>query len=382
MNYWTAGAAIVCLSISSTLLLAGLSWMVNRQQHRLPLAYLLALIALAVLQSLEFVYHSTDLFQHWPFFLKLADPVVVMIPFCIYGYIRALQGQNVLARSRRHRWTHALPVLLVAALAVPFWSLPPEQKIYWMLAGRRNHDLWEPITLYGNPYLAIIGALSLFYWWQQRHQGIQSRRSAVIEWVGNLQTFQLLIALSIAIRLALFYLFDIRISLTFVLAPATAYLTYLLLTRINLPVAQAPPLATAAKAPVTKATTKEMPASAKNEKNDDAHAVFQLLENAMREELFRENDLTLGRLATHCGVTTHQASAAINQCSGHHFYDWINGFRLEAAAQALTDTRHPVTRICHDVGFNAKSTFNTAFKRRFHTTPTAYRKQYDPVKKE
>ena len=288
MNYWTAGAAIVCLSISSTLLLAGLSWMVNRQQHRLPLAYLLALIALAVLQSLEFVYHTTDLFQHWPFFLKLADPVVVMIPFCIYGYIRALQGQNVLARSRRRRWTHALPVLLVAALAVPFWSLPPEQKIYWMLAGRKNHDLWEPITLYGNPYLALIGVLSFFYWWQQHQQGIQSRRSAVIEWVGNLQTFQLLIALSIAARLALFYLFDIRISLTFVLAPATAYLTYLLLTRINLPVQQAPPLAAAAKAHATKATAKEGSASAKNEKNDDAHAVFQLLENAMREGLFRE----------------------------------------------------------------------------------------------
>ena len=200
----------------------------------------------------------------------------------------------------------------------------------------------------------------------------------MIEWVGNLQTFQLLIALSIAARLALFYLFDIRISLTFVLAPATAYLTYLLLTRINLPVQQAPPLAAAAKAPATK----EVPASAKNENNDDAHAVFQLLENAMKEGLFRENDLTLGRLATHCGVTTHQASAAINQCSGHHFYDWINGFRLEAAAQTLTDTRQPVTRICHDVGFNAKSTFNTAFKRRFHTTPTAYRKQHDTAKKE
>ncbi|WP_204271634.1 hypothetical protein, partial [Escherichia coli] len=71
--------------------------MVDRQQQRLPLAYLVALVALIVLQSLEYLYHATGVFQSLPVFLKLADPLVAMVPFCIYGYIRALQGENVLA---------------------------------------------------------------------------------------------------------------------------------------------------------------------------------------------------------------------------------------------------------------------------------------------
>lgn len=366
MNYWTAGAALVCLSISSILLLAGLGWMVKRQQQRLPLAYLLGLICLIVIQSLEFLYHATDLFRQFPFFLKLADPAVVMIPFCIYGYIRALQGDNVLARHGT-LWLHLLPMLVVALLAIPFWSLPPQEKVHWMLMGRQDYALWEPITLYGNPYLAVTGGLSLFYWLRQRQQGVASRKAAVVEWVSHVQSLQLVIVISLSARIALFYLLDIRLSISLVLAPATAYLTYLMLTRLNLPVqlerpaAATRPQASCEPIPVTDTSTEAL--------------LFAELEKAMAAGLYRDNDLTLGKLANHCGLSTHQASSAINLHAGGNFYEWVNRYRVEDAAQALRNTDLPVTRICHDAGFNAKSTFNTAFRRHFHCTPTQYRKQ-------
>ena len=364
MNYWTAGAALVCLSISSILLVAGLGWMVKRQQQRLPLAYLLALICLIVIQSLEFLYHATDLFQQSAFFLKLADPAVVMIPFCIYGYIRALQGDNVLSHGPRSA-LHFVPMFAVAMLAIPFWSLPAEEKIHWMVVGRQDYDLWEPVTLYGNPYLILIALLSLVYWYGQQRKGVASRKTAVIEWVGHLQSLQRFIVIAIAIRIAVYYLLDMRISISLLLAPATGYLTYLMLTRLNLPVQLERPVHTSA-------SSAPLPQSVENNQSDALF--FHELELAMQTGLYRDNALSLGKLASHCGLTTHQASSAINRHGGANFYEWVNRYRVTEAAHLLRSSGLSITRICQDVGFNAKSTFNTAFRRQFDCTPSEYRK--------
>ncbi|SFM36014.1 helix-turn-helix domain-containing protein [Marinobacter zhejiangensis] len=369
MNYVSAAAALVCLSIGVILLFASLSWLVNRQQDRLPMAYLIAMLSLIVLQSMEYLYLQTELMHRWPFFLKIADAPVVMLPFCLFGYIRALQGDNVLANWRA-RWLHALPMILVAALAVPFWLLPSEEQVYWLMQGRISESLWQPAALYGTPYLSVLIVLSLFYWWRQQRLGISSRKPAVQDWVNRLQLIQLIIATSLIIRTIIYYLIDWQISEIYFLAPTTAYLAYLLLTFAHLP------------AHIPRATTPEIkPAAASNDTpsqaavEPEAAAHFGLLTDAMKDGLFRLNDLTLGKLAQQCGITTHQASAAINQCSGGNFYDWLNGFRIDAACEALTQSTISVTQICYDVGFNSKSTFNTAFRRITGCTPTEFRKR-------
>lgn len=94
----------------------------------------------------------------------------------------------------------------------------------------------------------------------------------------------------------------------------------------------------------------------------------------MQSGLFRDNKFSLQRLALLCGFSTHQISAAINQCSGSNFYDWLNHYRVEAAQQLLKSSDKAVTTICFDVGFNSKSTFNTAFKKITGYTPSQYRK--------
>lgn len=368
MNYGSAAAALVCLSIGVILLFASLSWLVNRQQDRLPMAYLIALLGLIVLQSLEYLYHQTGLMHRWPFFLKLADAPVVMLPFCIYGYIRALQGDNVLANWRA-RWLHSLPMIAVALLAIPFWLLPWEEQVYWMTQGRISESLWQPITLYGTSYLAVLIALSLFYWWRQQQLGITSRKPAVQAWVRRLQAIQLIIAISLTVRTVIYYLTDWQISEIYFLAPTTAYLAYLLLTYAHLPAHIPRPAIPVAKLSIGNEET--LPPLATQ---PDAAAHFEALTEVMKEGLFRTNDLTLGKLAQHCGITPHQASAAINQCSGTNFYDWLNGFRIHAACEALAQTDTSITTICYDTGFNSKSTFNTAFRRITGCTPTEFRK--------
>lgn len=373
MNYWTGAAALVCLCIGIILLMASLTWFVNRRQDRLPMAYLLALVFLVVLQSLEFLYHASGWFQTFPFFLKLIDPLIVLIPFCIYGYIRALQGENVLSQAST-RWFHAAPMIAVALLAIPFWSLPGEAKVHWMTQGMISEALWQPVTLFGNPYLAVIGGLSLLYWGLQNKQGINSRKAAVKEWVGHLQRIQLVIVGSMALRITIYLIYDESFSVTYVLAPTMAYLTYLLLTHARPPVQ----LLRTNLGPVTGNAIAVQPHVAVEHTGEAtlSRALFKELCNALEQGAFRDTALTLRKLADTCGTTTHQASAAINLCSGANFYEWVNRYRINAANQALTSTDQSITQICYESGFNSKSTFNTAFRKINGCTPTEYRRQH------
>lgn len=61
-----------------------------------------------------------------------------------------------------------------------------------------------------------------------------------------------------------------------------------------------------------------------------------------------------------------------------HFFDFVNEYRIEKAKELLTHPErkeYTVLEILYEVGFNSKSSFNTAFKKRTGLTPTEYRRK-------
>lgn len=190
------------------------------------------------------------------------------------------------------------------------------------------------------------------------------------EWVGHLQLIQLIIVASMATRIIAYFVFGDSFSVAYVLAPTTAYLTYLLLTHAR------PPIHVQRAAPLPLGPLESTEHISPAPVDEASAALFKEFANAMEKGLFKENTLTLRTLAETCGTTTHQASAAINLCSGSNFYEWVNGYRINAACGALNDTRLSVSQVCYEVGFNSKSTFNTAFRRQVGYTPTGYRKKH------
>lgn len=99
------------------------------------------------------------------------------------------------------------------------------------------------------------------------------------------------------------------------------------------------------------------------------------LSDAMnRLQSFRDSRLTLRGLCQQIKENPHYVSQVINQDLGSDFYDFINSHRIESAKQALAVTSDKtMIEIALDVGFNSKSTFNTAFRRYTGMTPTEYR---------
>jgi AraC-like DNA-binding protein len=89
---------------------------------------------------------------------------------------------------------------------------------------------------------------------------------------------------------------------------------------------------------------------------------------------FRDSRLTLRGLCQQIKENPHYVSQVINQDLDSDFYDFVNGHRIDCAKQALAVTPDKtVLEIALEVGFNSKSTFNTAFRRYTGMTPTEYR---------
>lgn len=58
---------------------------------------------------------------------------------------------------------------------------------------------------------------------------------------------------------------------------------------------------------------------------------------------------------------------------GMSFHETITEYRIRAAKQLLTNTEISVEEISNSLGFNNKSTFYIAFKKKVGTTPAKYR---------
>lgn len=102
------------------------------------------------------------------------------------------------------------------------------------------------------------------------------------------------------------------------------------------------------------------------------------LKKYMKEEKpFLNPSLTIQDISREIKIPVRDLSILINHKLEQHFYDFVNTYRIEHAMDILKDvTKSKVTvlEILYDVGFNSKSSFNTAFKKHTGKTPTSYRK--------
>ena len=102
------------------------------------------------------------------------------------------------------------------------------------------------------------------------------------------------------------------------------------------------------------------------------------LEHLMQiDRLYRQEGLTIGRLANLQGLPEYRLRRLINQGLGHrNFASFLNGYRIADAMAALGDPDQaevPILTIALDAGFNSLGPFNRAFKAETGLTPTEYR---------
>lgn len=128
---------------------------------------------------------------------------------------------------------------------------------------------------------------------------------------------------------------------------------------------------------LVEAPAKALPTPVNRSDVDQSDLLARLDADMRHERLYRQDGLTIAAVATRMGVPEYRLRRAINQALGaRNFNAYLNGFRLQEAADALADPTQrdvPILTIALDAGFGSLAPFNRAFRETYGCTPTDYR---------
>lgn len=112
---------------------------------------------------------------------------------------------------------------------------------------------------------------------------------------------------------------------------------------------------------------------------EDIDRLAGRLERRMADgQLWRDHGLNLRSLASANSIPPIHLSEVLNTKLGMSFYDYVNQCRIRDACELLIHTDASIIEISETVGFNAKSTFNTSFKKVTDQTPSQWRTTQRP----
>lgn len=108
-------------------------------------------------------------------------------------------------------------------------------------------------------------------------------------------------------------------------------------------------------------------------------AILRRIESVM-EDFFLRDDASLSGLAKELKVSTHHLSQVLNESLMISFQDLMAKYRIRKACELLKEEANEqlkIENIAAMVGYNSKSAFNHAFKRKVGMTPSEYRSSKD-----
>jgi AraC-like DNA-binding protein len=116
-----------------------------------------------------------------------------------------------------------------------------------------------------------------------------------------------------------------------------------------------------------------------NKPASEVPEIIQKVENHMKvNEPFMDSSLSVYDLAKQINVPSRDLSIAINHNLNKHFFDYVNEYRIKKAMgifKNTNDDKLTVLEVLYEVGFNSKSSFNTAFKKFTGTTPSEFKRK-------
>ncbi len=125
----------------------------------------------------------------------------------------------------------------------------------------------------------------------------------------------------------------------------------------------------------------KIPVHARNQKKRsnlsgiDLEQTKAILEKLLVEtKLYLKPDLNFSRIAEKIKLSDHQLSEFLNKVLGYSFYDYINHLRIEEAKRILNDDPSiSILQLSKESGYNHRSTFHSAFKKKEGVSPEDYK---------
>lgn len=308
-------------------------WSIHRVNRRTNLWFTLLILAVSVRMT-KWIGRSFPDVQYGEFYEKIGLSMYLIVGPLLYFYFRAFCGKNTSLFP--NRWLHFLPfgILAIASIWMPiwFWGKPASQWvfvhlfIYILLSFRLIKPLW--------------------------HTPTPERNWAFTLWAG----ICLLFVLSVA-YMAFFAISYIVLAVGFtVIVYVTTFVGF--------------------KYKSVFVEAKKNKLTVVQDTELQLH-LTQLEGLFLHDKIFTDSLLTLPKVAEKMRIPPYLLSQLINEQYKQTFPDFINSRRVEYAKELIaadSQQKLKIATVAFQAGFNTLSTFNAAFKKYAHQTPSEYRK--------
>ncbi len=336
---------------------------------------LLGWMVLNAFHLLLFYLLYVEVIYDYSFLLGLQFPLPLLHGVMLYYYVASVTNQ--FPKKKIISLIHLIPTIATLIYLLPFFMLPPEQKIEIFKTGGKDYLVFQEVLVKGIFLSGVVYVIWSNLLLQNHKKRIRNQFSNIedvnLKWLKFL-TYGLgilwsliiisqndtLIFIGISIFVILIGFFGIQQKSIFL----TKEIEYKIIEK---------EIGTAANE--VKVKEKYVSSGLSEQK---AATYYDKLNGLIQQEKFYLNaDLSLNDLASKLDIHPNYLSEIINKKENKTFYDYINTHRVnEFKKQIAIPKNHQFTlmAIAYDCGFNSKSSFNRHFKKITGKTPSQYAK--------
>jgi len=299
----------------------------------------------------------------------------------LYFYVRAVLYKDI--KFQLKYLVHLIPLISVIFIFLPrFYLGDIEQKMAFY---DNANPLFEVILVHFIVYIQLAFYLLLIYKNLLKHKKLLLENFSEISQLNHrwLTYFILFFTVDFLITLSRnIFKFTEYQSLTLFLTPFMLFTSLLFVCWILIQALQNPHIFLGISSKLELNPHRELDASkikkdklSQNDKLLLEKSITELKHFMVNSRPYLNPTLTIELLAKQLNLTTEDLSSMINHHLGQHFFDFVNTYRVKSAAKMLQIHQDKtILTILYEVGFNSKSSFNTAFKKHMAMTPSQYRK--------
>ena len=363
----TAGATVLAIIQSLNRMIPG----------HFRFSYLTGLLVLLIIHAAGELFMAVGAYRFAPHLAGAQLPIRMLLAPALYLYTFSLITP-IKSVDLRFLAIAMLGPLLVVIIMLPFSSISAADKLALANPATRDPELFQlaiatciSVTFLFIAFSAIYLVMAFRLQSQHRvrmmeHYSNLERRS--LDWLRTMLVVWGGAWMCFAIEEALWIFgWDVAgLSTMLAIVEACALITFAHLA-LNQP------------SLVGEVTKAELPAIKSRESNLDPERMARIAEilktKMFEDKLYTENDLSLRRLADATGSTENHLSETFSQHLKTNFFHFVNGYRIDQAKRLLSTTDISIITIAFEVGFNSRSTFNSAFKKATGVTPSVFRSQ-------
>jgi AraC-like DNA-binding protein len=302
------------------------------------------------------------------------NPLIFTLGPLTYFYVKALT--NINWKFRVSLVVHFIPAVAFYISFLPMYLLDEQAKIRLISNAFFNHHYIVPPAFY---IFAVVHILAYLFFSErillEHAKNIKNNFSFIenlnLNWLKYLLIIFIVLWFTFAIRV--FYpsrlIWNISAFLSLLTMYIVGYFGY------NQPIIFQESMIDTKSAFIKE--EKKKYASSSLTENEITEYLKKIRTLMNTEKLFLKNDLKIGDVSEKINLPVYYVSQVINEKLGKNFYDFINEYRVDEVKKRFADTKYDyltILAIGFESGFNSKTAFYSAFKRKTGMIPSEFKK--------